>query len=271
MTHQVSHPVDWAVHDEGVGEPLLLLHGFTGTASAWDGHAAGFVGRYRTLIPCLPGHGTTIADAAAMTVEATADALAALLRERAAVPATVLGYSLGARVALRIAVEHPDVVSRLVLESPSAGLESAAERAQRRAADEALAARIERDGIDAFVAEWERHPIFASQAAIPSATAERVRAMRRSNSAAGLAASLRAAGQGAMEPLFDRLHGIAVPTLVIAGRLDATGLPRATLVADRIPGARLEIVEDAGHTPHDERPEAFRRLVLDFLEEDTPA
>ena len=97
----------------------------------------------------------------AMSVEATADALAALLEARDAAPAHVVGYSLGARVALRLAVAHPDVVDRLVLESPSAGLPTEAERAARRAADEALAARLEADGIERFVDEWERNPVFA--------------------------------------------------------------------------------------------------------------
>ena len=96
-----------------------------------------------------------------MSVEATADALAALLAARDAAPAHVVGYSLGARVALRLAVAHPDVVDRLVLESPSAGLPTEAERAARRAADEALAARIEAGGIERFVDEWERNPVFA--------------------------------------------------------------------------------------------------------------
>ena len=71
-----------------------------------------------------------------------------------------------------------------------------------------------------------------------------------------------------MEPLFDRLPTIAVPTLVIAGELDAIGRPRAERVAAAIPDARLAVVDGAGHTPHDERPEAFRRLVHAFLEEE---
>ena len=86
----------------------------------------------------------------------------------------------------------------------------------------------------------------------------------------GLAASLRLAGQGSMAPMFDALPSIAVPTIVIAGGLDPVGRPRAERVAAAIPGARLAIVDGAGHTPHDERPEAFRRLVHAFLEEPTP-
>ena len=261
--------VRWAVRDQGAGTPLLLLHGFTGTSAAWDEHAGAFGDRFRILVPCLPGHGGTVASARTMSVESTADALAVLLRERGAAPAHVLGYSLGARVALRLAVAHPDVVRRLVLESASAGLPTEAERAARRAADEALAARLEAEGIAPFVDDWERNPVFSTQASLAPDRAARIRAMRLGNDPAGLAASLRAAGQGAMEPLFDRLPHVARPTLVVAGELDSIGRPRAERVAAAIPGARLAVVGGTGHAPHDEAPEAFRDLVITFLEEPT--
>jgi 2-succinyl-6-hydroxy-2,4-cyclohexadiene-1-carboxylate synthase len=202
-----------------------------------------------------------------MTVERTADDLAQILARTDAGPADVIGYSLGARIALRLAVAQPQVVRRLVLESPSAGLARAEDRATRRAADEALASRIERDGIEAFVDEWERQPIFASHVSLPPARATRLRAMRLANRPAGLAASLRGAGQGSMEPLHRHLAGIGAPTLVIAGSLDVGGGPRAAEVASGIPGATIAIVPDAGHTPHEEQPRAFRKLVLDFLKE----
>ena len=141
-------------------------------------------------------------------------------------------------------------------------------RNERRAADDALADRIERDGIPAFVAEWEAQPIFATQAALPPARAARIRAIRLANRPDGLAASLRGAGQGVMEPLADRLGEVRAPTLVIAGALDDRARPRAESVAAGIPGARLAIVDGSGHTPHDERPARFRRLALDFLQED---
>ena len=260
-------PIRWAVRDEGAGRPVLLLHGFSGTSDAWDEHGADLVARHRILVPSLPGHGGTTAPPEAISVEATADALAELLAARDAVPAHVVGYSLGARVALRLAVAHPDVVDRLVLESPSAGLPTEAERAARRAADEALAARLETQGIERFVDEWERNPVFGGSALDPDRAAQ-VREMRLGNDPAGLAASLRLAGQGSMAPLFDALPAITVRTLVITGALDPIGRPRAERVATAIPGARLAIVDGAGHTPHDERPEAFRRLVHAFLEEE---
>ena len=131
--------------------------------------------------------------------------------------------------------------------------------------------KLERDGIDAVVDASEREPLFASQAAFPRATAARLRQTRLRNRPAGLAASLRGAGQGTMEPLLDRLADVAGPTLVIAGALDPSGRSRAEVVAAGIPGARLEVIAAAGHAPHLETPNPFRSLVLAFLQEDPAA
>jgi len=258
----------WEVRARGAGRPLLLLHGFTGRGTAWGAHATAFARTFRVITVDLPGHGRTgTAAPGRMTVERTADDLAAILRQTGAAPADVLGYSLGARIALRLAVAHPAVVGRLILESPSAGLATARERLTRRAADDELAARIARDGVDAFVTGWEGRPVFASHASLPPVRAARLRAMRLANDPSGLAASLRGAGQGSMEPLFDRLARVTTQTLVMAGALDTLGRARAEQVARGIRGARLEIIDTAGHTPHEEQPRVFRRLALDFLQE----
>lgn len=268
MSRMTIDGLRWEVRVRGAGEPLLLLHGFTGRGAAWGALTAILAGRFRVIVVDLPGHGrSAFAEPSRMSVERTADDLAEMLTRLGATHANVVGYSLGARIGLRLAVAHPDGVARLVLESPSAGLETAAERATRRAADEALAARLEADGIGAFVAEWERQPVFASHAGLPPARAARLRATRLANDPRGLAASLRGAGQGAMEPLHDRLAGIGAPALVVTGALDRRARPRAEQVARAIPRARLAVMDGAGHTPHLEQPARFRRLVLDFLQE----
>jgi 2-succinyl-6-hydroxy-2,4-cyclohexadiene-1-carboxylate synthase len=260
----------WHVTSRGAGPTVVLVHGFTGRGSSWGRLATALADRFRVVAPDLPGHGRTAtpADPVRAGVERTADDLAAILAERGWGPAHVVGYSLGARVALALAIGHHTAVRRLVLESPSAGLPTEEERTARREVDEARAVRLERAGIRAFVAEWEREPVFASQAGLPPARAARQRGQRLHNRPSGLATSLRGGGQGAMEPLFDRLPGVTARALVIAGALDPIGCPRATVIADAIPGARLEVIEGAGHAPHLETPDAFRRLVLSFLLED---
>lgn len=273
MSGLIVDGLRWEVRARGNGAPLLLIHGFTGRGSGWGAHATAFAREFRVIVVDLPGHGRSGVphDAARASVERSADGLATILRRLDAAPAHVLGYSLGARVALRLAVAHPGVVRRLVLESPSAGLAGEAERSARRAADEGRATRLERGGIEAFVDEWEREPVFASQATLSPARAAALRAQRLRNDATGLAVSLRGAGQGSMEPLHERLAAVRTPTLVIAGALDPTGRARAEDVADRIPAARLALIAMAGHAPHLETPSDFRSLTLAFLKEDPAA
>ncbi len=263
----------WEVRVRGTGVPLLLLHGFMGRGSSWGAHATAFARQFRVVVVDLPGHGRSgiPSDPARAGVERSADDLAVILAREGCSPAHVLGYSLGARVALRLAASHPAAVRRLVLESPSAGPATDAERVARRAADSARATRLERDGIGAFVDEWEREPVLASLGRLPASRAERLRAERLRNRPAGLAASLRGAGQGSMEPLQQRLADIGARTLVIAGVLDPVGRARAEAVAAGIADSRLAIVAGVGHAPHLETPETFRSLALAFLKEDSAA
>ena len=259
----------WEVRVRGTGHPLLLLHGFTGRGSSWGAHATAFAREFRVVVVDLPGHGRSgiPSDPARASVERSADDLAEILNREHCVPAHVLGYSLGARIALRLAAMHPEVVRRLVLESPSAGPATEAERATRRAADAQRADRLEQKGIRAFVSEWEHEPVLAGLRDLPRPLAERLRADRLRNNPAGLAASLRGAGQGSMEPLHEHLAKIRAPTLVISGALDRVGRSRADAVVAGVPGAKLAVVADTGHTPHLESPAAFRSLSMSFLKE----
>lgn len=251
----------------GSGPPMLLLHGFTGTALAWSEQLEPWARDHRVIAPDLLGHGASDApaDPAAYALQRQADGLADLLDLLVAGPTTVVGYSMGARLALVLALEHPARIERLVLESPSPGIADPADRAARREADDRLAESIERDGVDAFVARWEAMPMFASHAGLPSAVLARQRSERRRHAVVGLAGSLRGAGQGVMAPLHARLGEIRAPALVVSGALDDTGRERAATVARGLSDGRHSIIEGAGHTPHLEQPDAFLRVTNEFL------
>jgi 2-succinyl-6-hydroxy-2,4-cyclohexadiene-1-carboxylate synthase len=263
------------VTEQGHGPSLLLLHGFTGTGATWHSVAAACQGRRRVIAPDLLGHGGSDAprDPARYALERQADALFTLLVGLDAVPAEVVGYSMGARVALVLALRHPEVVARLVLESPSAGIADPVERASRHAADEALAQALEQDGIESFATAWEAQPLFASHVGLSAGERARLHAERRGHDPSGLAASLRGAGQGVMTPLDDLLGGIGIQSLVVAGELDVVGMARASAVAAAMPAAPLEVIAQAGHTPHLEQPGAFIERLARFLDirQPTPA
>ncbi len=258
-----------AIHVDGAGEgpPLVLLHGFTGSSNTWRDLADGLAGEYRTIAPDLVGHARSDAPEAVerYAIGRAAADLVALLRALGHERAAWLGYSLGGRVALQVAADHPQVVAALVLEGASPGIADDAERAARRASDAALAQRIERDGVEAFVDEWERVPLFASQLALPEEARAAVRATRLAQRARGLANSLRGMGAGAQSPLHERLPAIAAPTLLLAGSLDEKYVAIGRDMARTLPDATMRVVEGAGHAAHLERPEAFARLVEDHL------
>jgi 2-succinyl-6-hydroxy-2,4-cyclohexadiene-1-carboxylate synthase len=275
----------WTVRVVGRGHPVLFLHGFSGSGLSWAG-IAGLGSRIRAIVPDLPGHGATGWEGSAepdagtgaagtgdgpsdrrprASVERTADDLAAIVARLGAERVDVVGYSMGARIALRLAVAHPEVVGRLVLEAPSAGIADPAARAERAAAD-AGRARLVVEGIEAFATRWEAEPVLAGEAALPADARARQAAIRRSHAPLGLAASLVYAGQGAMEPLHARLAAVTAPTLVVAGA-DDPARARAEEVAAAIPGARLVLVPGAGHAPHLERPDRFHALLFEFLTE----
>jgi 2-succinyl-6-hydroxy-2,4-cyclohexadiene-1-carboxylate synthase len=236
--------VGW--HGAEVAEHVLL-HGFGGTHRAWD-RVAARLGAERYLAPDLRGHGVA-RDGRPVTFEAcVADVLAAA-PERFA----LCGYSMGGRVALHVALAAPERVERLVLVSATAGIDDAGERAARRASDAALAERLERDGLEAFVATWRGQPLFAGDPAWVTAEAQ---ADQRRNDAAGLAAVLRGMGTGSMAPLWHRLGELAMPAVVLVGERDTKFRELGERLRDGLPDARLDIAADAGHSIQLEAPGA---------------
>lgn len=251
----------------GDGPPLLLLHGFTGSSATWARFLDRFARRRRVISPDLIGHGASDApfDPLRYRMERCVEDLLAVLTALDAERADVLGYSMGGRVALHLAAAAPARVRSLVLESASSGLADLAERQNRIAADEALAERIERDGVEAFVDYWQRLPLFASQAALPAEVRARLREQRLRNTPIGLAASLRGMGAGQQEPLWQRLGALDMPALLIAGALDRKYCEIAASMSAAMPAAQMTIVPNAGHTVHLEQPQTFEQLVMEFL------
>jgi 2-succinyl-5-enolpyruvyl-6-hydroxy-3-cyclohexene-1-carboxylate synthase len=264
------------------GPPLVLLHGFTGSAHGWadlarrlrtgGGTRDGAGGGPAVAALELPGHGGggPQAESWEAAVDSLADAVGELLRERGAAGVHLVGYSMGARLALAVALRAPDRLASLAVVSGSPGIADSEERAARRAADEALAREIEAGGLAAFVDRWMSRPFFATQHTGPSRLGHRrlrhARAERLAGGAHSYAAALRTLGQGAQPSYLRHLGELAVPTLLVAGALDGkyVELARemAREMAERMPAARVEIVPGAGHAVHLEAPDAVARLLL---------
>ncbi len=249
------------------GTPLLLLHGFTGSGSNWA-----FLAKSddRTLLaPDLLGHGATDApaDRNRYAMEQAAADLAQFIQAQSQTPVHLLGYSMGGRLALYVALTYPVLLRSLILESASPGLEHADARVARRRDDAALADFIEAEGVSAFVTRWENAALFASQRQLPPAVRDGLRRQRLANRPAGLADSLRGMGTGSQPSLWSRLKEVSCPTLLITGALDGKFCAINRSMAAQLPGARLTVHPDAGHTVHLEQPQAFTAAVHAFLQE----
>ena len=231
---------------------LVLLHGFTQTRQSWRLTLAELGGRRRALAPDLPGHGNAAARPASFA--ACTGYVRALGGERFA----LAGYSMGGRIALHAALTLGDHLDRLVLIGAGPGIADPAERAARRAADDALADRIEAIGVEAFAREWAALPLWEGQ---PERVAAAANADRLRNTPEGLAAALRGLGTGVMDPLWDALPSITIPVTLAAGERDEKFRAIAERMAERLPRAEVVTIPGAGHAAQLENPAATAQLL----------
>jgi 2-succinyl-6-hydroxy-2,4-cyclohexadiene-1-carboxylate synthase len=247
-----------ALHGEraGAGPRLVLLHGFTQTARCWGPVADDLARDHEVVRLDAPGHGGSSA------IRGDLAATSELIAE-AGGPGVYVGYSMGARMALHVALRAPEVVRALVLIGGTPGIEDPAERAERRERDHALADQVRDQGVAAFIDEWLAQPLFAG---LPDWA--RFDGERRCNTPEGLAASLELAGTGSQRPLWGELGRIAVPVLAVAGARDERYAAIARRMAAAIGGdATAALVPDAGHAAHLEQPEQFLSIVRPWLAE----
>ncbi|MBI3954108.1 MAG: 2-succinyl-6-hydroxy-2,4-cyclohexadiene-1-carboxylate synthase [Chloroflexi bacterium] len=259
--------VDLNVRVAGRGPAVVALHGFTGDLGTWRAFARAAPADNTVILVDLLGHGrsTCPTDPDRYRMERTVADLVGVLDALGIQRAAWLGYSMGGRIALGVGVLAPERCRGLVLEGASPGLPTAEERTQRAASDELLAQSIERHGLATFVDYWERLPLFASQARLTGRVRARLRAQRLRNNPAGLAASLRGIGTGAQPAFHDRLAGLALPVLFLAGEEDLKFRQIAQEMGAAVPAGRVAFIPRAGHAAHLEQPAAFNCAVLDFL------
>jgi 2-succinyl-6-hydroxy-2,4-cyclohexadiene-1-carboxylate synthase len=246
-----------------VRRTVVLLHGFTHTGRSWDPVVARLGERYRALAPDIRGHGAAGEARPVGPAECAAD-VAAMAPETF----VLAGYSMGARVALHVALSRPERVVSIVLVSGTPGIADPVEREARAAEDEKLAAEIEEGTIEAFAERWARNPLFKGQ---PADVAAAAHADRLRNGPAGLAAALRGLGQGACEPLWARLGELRMPVALVAGERDARYRKLAERMAAAIPGAEVIVVPATGHAVHLEAPAIVAEAIVQAASAREPA
>ncbi len=244
------------------GIPLALVHGFLGRPAMWDETLAAIPDRGPAALACLPGHGPAPWRPGVDGLMAAAEELLAALPSSRPL---LVGYSMGARVALAAACLRPEALRGLALIGAHPGLTEESDRAERSRWDHEQASRIRTDGLAAFAEAWAALPLFASQAAVPAGRLARQQQQRREHTVEGIAWAMTELGQGKMPPLGDRLAALSLPVLLLTGSLDGkfTGLARE--MASRFPRyCRHQVIEGAGHNLALETPTKLAEILARF-------
>ena len=234
---------------------VLACHGFTGCGADFGPLAAALPADHRLIAPDFPGHGARggIREPSGYSLAAHLQTLDDAVRD-VAEPVTILGYSMGGRIALHWALANPGRFRQLILVGASPGLGTEAERAERGYADDAVARYLRQQGLAAFYKYWHNQPFFRTLFTLPSAQLDPILARRHANDPEGLALSLEHVGTGRLPSLWDRLGELTGPVDLVTGEHDPKFTEIARRMGERIPRARLSVVEGCGHAVHLERP-----------------
>jgi len=240
---------------DGKGPRLVLVHGFSQTRDCWGPVGEDLARDHEVVRVDAPGHGKSSAFHAGLRTGAR------LVADQGG-RATYLGSSMGARFVLHLALANPELVRGLVVVGGTGGIDDPDARAERKRIDDAMADRLEREGLERFLDAWLAQPLFAGLT-----DAMQFREQRAENTVDGLAESLRQAGTGSQDPLWDRLHRLDMPVLVVAGADDAKFSADAERLRASVgPNAATVLIPEAGHAAHLEQAERFLLEVRRWLD-----
>lgn len=244
----------------GEGKPLVCFHGFSESGSTWNGIE---VSGYRLIRIDSMGHGRSARpmDLGPYTLPQMLRDLHRVIYAVAGERYALMGYSMGARMALLYALEYPEEVTHLVLESGSVGIEDEGKRQNRYVADQALAERIRVQDITWFSETWAKLEIFKTQQGLPAKVQQQIQGRRLLNSPHALAFTLEGSGQGSMPYVGHRLSELTMPVCYISGELDT----KYTDIGARYFGDVHRIVPQVGHNVHVEAPTAYQHMLKEFL------
>lgn len=251
----------YEVNMTGNGAPTwVFFHGFMGTRADFE-----LIKPNGTCITInLMGFGPQapiVTPPTLFHMEQQAASLAKLFVKLALPPVNLVGYSMGGRLALSLALNYPKLVNHLILEGATAGLDDTLARNERITADNLKADKIETQGLAEFVAAWEALPMFASQKLLPLAQQQFMHNQRVNHQAVNVANSLRYMGTGAQPNYWPKLDQLKVPVTLLVGEHDAKFQIIAQKLSVKIPQSRLMIVSGVGHNIHFEAPQKFSEAL----------
>lgn len=254
------------VSNEALTAPFVALHGFTGARASWSDVIAAVAAAARPGRPlrlhalALPGHAPGLP--VPPDFGAAVDQLAIRLRRQLTPPVRLLGYSMGARLALGLVGRHPELVREAVLIGCHPGLDDDRSRRERAEQDAPWAALLRQEGIRAFVAAWERRPLFGTQSAVAAPRLAAQRAIRLAHDPEQLALALERLGLAQMPDYSPLLRRPPLPLRLVCGARDERFASLARRLCAASPALTLTLLPDTGHNPLVEAPEALAALLL---------
>ena len=242
---------------------ILFLHGFLGSLQDWEAIIGKFQQNFFCVSVDLPGHGNTPNPVKNYSFAETGDDLANFLTEMNFAPVSVIGYSMGGRLALYLALQHLYLINKIVLESTSPGLPTARERINRAANDNALAEKMVKMDFGLFLQDWYNQPLFDSLRRHPDF--EMLLKNRQRNDPGEMAKALISLGTGKQPSLWKFLPQNKIPMLLLVGELDDKYRRIAGQMCEKCSFCSMKVIKDAGHNIHFEKPDEFANSCLDFL------
>ncbi|MBN2414061.1 2-succinyl-6-hydroxy-2,4-cyclohexadiene-1-carboxylate synthase [candidate division KSB1 bacterium] len=253
-------------HGQSDKPAVLFLHGFMGSTRDWEVVVEKLKHKSINILTIdLPGHGKTRinTDEKSYSIPETANRIIQVLDHLDIQKCSIVGYSMGGRLALYLVLTYPERFTHLVMESAGPGIIDLFERENRQRHDEIVAEKMQADDFESFVLKWYYQPIFRSLILHPNF--QNLLYLRLGNDPAELAKVLRNMGQGTQEPMWYKLTNITIPVLLMAGDKDTKYTEIVQDMARFNPGFKTKIFKDCGHNLHFEVPDKFTRLILDFL------
>ena len=262
--------VNYHVEIIGEGFPFVLFHGFTGDTTTWEPFYDLWSKNRQVVSIDIIGHGKSDspADVKRYDMLSVVEDVKKILEILEITKTDMLGYSMGGRLALSFAIQYPELVRKLILESSSPGLQTEEERTNRRKNDEKLCRFIEENGIEQFVDYWENISLFSTQKMLPKQMQEAIKNQRLQNNSLGLCNSLKGMGTGSQASWWEHLQRFHVETLLLTGLQDEKFCSIAKKMEKLMSNAKWISVEQSGHAIHVEQPEKFGTIVNRFLSKD---
>ena len=228
---------------------ILALHGFMGSGLDFNPIIKKLDSNIHWITPNLPGHGPNPKiPHTHYSFNDTIHELHSITHNYPKI--NLLGYSMGARIALLYALKYISQINSLILISPNPGISDLNERKQRKQWDDSTADSILNQPLQQFIHHWQNNPLIQTQKNIPKEIYNSLLENRCLSNPQGLSLSIRSLGTGSMPSQWESLHQITCSTFLITGEKDTHYESIARSIKEKIPHASHYSIPDAGHAPH---------------------